>query len=183
MSRCGFLVVMLGAVGVMVGVSDGRSDEKADPSGAKPLLTLHGRNSKIVKAKLLRITTAEGWRALWMEHKTGSAKPTDVPKDLEYAELDFDRVMVIAVFEGEGINCRGYSSHSITEVDGRIRVRVTAHTYQSGIDTPDTQAWGILVLPRSNKEVVLEHDVRSLIDEPAKWQEWTRFAELAEKKR
>jgi hypothetical protein len=131
---------MLGAVGMLVGVSEGRSDEKADASGAKPLVALHGRNSKIKKPKLVRIITAEDWRALWMEHKTGSAKPMDVPEDLEHADLDFKKVMAIAVFEGEGINCRGYSSHTIKEVEGRLLVRVTAHTYQSGIDTPQTQA-------------------------------------------
>jgi hypothetical protein len=133
--------------------------------------------------RLVRITTAEDWRALWMEHKTGSAEPADVPKDLEHADLDFEKVMAIAVFQGESSNCRGYSSHSIDEVEGRILVRVEAHTYQSGFDTPDTQAWGILVLPRSTEEVVLEHDVRGVIAAPPKWKEWARFPAIKEKKR
>ena len=182
MTRFRFLVLLLVGV-VLVGVSEGRSDDKADVTGTKPLITLHGRNSKIKKPKLVRITTAEAWRALWLEHQTGSAMPADVPGDLESADLDFEKVMVIAVFEGEGSNCRGYSSHSVNVVEGRIRVRVLAHTYQSGIDTPDTRAWGILVLLRSNKEVVLEHDVRSLLADPPKWKEWTRFPSLEEKKR
>ena len=155
MYRFRFLVLLLGGV-VIVGVSEGRSDDKADAFSTKPLITLHGRKSKIKKPKLVRITTAEDWRALWLEHQTGSAKPADVPEDLESADLDFEKVMVIAVFEGEGINCRGYSSHSVNVIEGRIRVRVSAHDYQSMLDTPDTHAWGILVFPRSNKEVVLD---------------------------
>jgi hypothetical protein len=183
MSRRRILVAVFGLIGLVIEGAEARSDDNLATSGAKPLITLHGRNSKIRKLKLLRITTAEDWRALWMEHKTGSAKPGDVPGDLEYVELDFGQVMAVAVFEGEGINCRGYSATSITEEEGRILVRLNAHTYQSGSDTPVTQAWGILILPRSNKEVVLEHDVRSLIAEPPKWKEWTRFPLLPEKKR
>jgi hypothetical protein len=40
-----------------------------------------------------------------------------------------------------------------------------------------------VILPRSNKEVVLEHDVRNLIAEPPKWKEWARFPALEAKKR
>ena len=156
---------------------------KAEAAGAKPLIALHGRNSKIKKPKVVRITTAEDWQALWMEHKTGSAKPTDIPGDLEYADLDFKKVMAIGMFQGEGSHFAGFSSHSISEVEGRILVRVTAHTYQSGPETPATQAWGILILPRSDKEVVLEHDVQHLLGEPPKWKEWTRFPSFAEIKR
>jgi hypothetical protein len=183
MLRYLFLVVMLGTVGMLLGVPYGRSDEKVDASSVKPLITLYGRNSRIKERKLVRITTAEDWRALWREHKAGSTKPMDVPGDMEYAELDFENIMAIAVFEGSGINCRGYSSHSINEVEGRLLVRVRAHSYQSGEDTPATQAWGILILPRSAKEVVLEHDVRYLIDEPPKWKEWARFPALEAKNR
>jgi RNA polymerase sigma factor (sigma-70 family) len=162
---------------------DSADDDIDLPSGVKPLLTLHGRNSKIKEPKLLRITTADEWQSLWMEHKTGSAKPKEVPDDLECTELDFDKVMAIAVFEGDGHNCRGYSSHSIAQTEGRILVRLEAHTYQSLGDSPGTQAWGILILPRSNKEVVLQHDVRNLIADAPKWEEWTRFSALPEMKR
>ena len=183
MSRCRLMTVMIGTVAISAGFVEGRPQEKAGPPASKPVLTMYGRNSKITKRKLLRITTAEDWRSLWMEHKTGSPKPKDVPGDLEYAELDFKKVMAIAVFEGEGVNCRGYTCHSIREVEGRVRFRLEAHKYQSGFPTPDTQAWGILVIPRSSKEVVLERDVRVLIRAPPEWKEWTRFPALQESKR
>jgi hypothetical protein len=181
MARLRLPVVLLGTIAVLVSAPVGYPEEKVEV-GTKPLFAMHGRNSKITKQKLLRITKAEEWQALWMEHKIGSAKPKDVPGDFEYSNLDYDKVMVIAVFEGEGINCRGYTSHSIREVETRVVVRVNAHTYQSGINTPDTQAWGILVIPRSSKEVVLEHDVRGLIEAPPEWKEWARFPALPDKK-
>jgi len=175
--------MILGVVAVILPAPEAWAQPIADMPVAKPLLTMHGRNSKITKRKLLRITTAEDWWALWAEHKTGSPKPKDLPGNLDFAELDFEKVMAIAVFEGQGNNCRGYTSHSITEVQDRLVVRLHAHTYQSGVDTPVTQAWGILIIPRSSKVVVLEHDVRALLDDPPEWKEWARFSALPEKAR
>jgi hypothetical protein len=144
----------------------------------KPLLTLYGRNSKITAMKVLRVTSEKEWKALWMEHKTGSPDPKILPGDLEYAELDFGKGMAIAVFEGEASNCAGYSAHSISEDRERITVRLRAHQYGSVGATPATQAWGILVLPRSGKEIVLERDVRSHKIGPPVWKEWKKFAPL-----
>jgi hypothetical protein len=90
--------------------------------------------------------------------------------------------MVLAVFAGNTSNCRGYTAESIREEGGRIIVRVFAHTYQSDEDTPSTQPWGVLVLPRSDKEVVLERDVRSLLSEPPRWKEWIAFPKISERK-
>jgi hypothetical protein len=64
-----------------------------------------------------------------MEQKTGSRDPKVPPADLEYAELDFGKVMAIAVFEGEAVNCAGYTAHSISEDRERITVRLEAHKY------------------------------------------------------
>jgi hypothetical protein len=144
----------------------------------KPLLTLYGRNSKITEMKVLRVTSEKEWKALWLEHKTGSPDPTVAPGDLEYAELDFGKVMAIAVFEGEASNCAGYTAHSISEDRERITVRLRAHSYGSAFETPVTQAWGILVLPRSDKEIVLERDIRSEKIDPPVWKEWKKFPPL-----
>jgi hypothetical protein len=141
----------------------------------KPLMSLYGRNSKITKEKLLRVTSTKEWKSLWLEHKTGRPDPKELPRDLEHVELDFEEVMVLAIFEGESSNCQGFTAHSIREDGEQIIVRVKAHNYQSGVITPATQAWGILVLPRSDKEVVLELDVRALIDAPPEWKRWTTF--------
>ena len=147
----------------------------------KPLLTLYGRNSKITERKVLRVTSEQEWKALWMEHKTGSPDPKAPPGDLEYANLDFGKVMALAVFEGEASNCAGYTAHSISEDQKRITVRLKAHKYGSLVETPATQAWGILVLPRSGKEIVVERDVRSEKKDPPVWKEWKKFPPLVRK--
>jgi hypothetical protein len=182
MSRTRFWSLVLVAVWMTVPSFEAPPENTGNAALNKPLATMWGRNSKIKHRKLVRITTAKDWQSLWFEHKTGSAKPKIVPIDLELLEVDFDKAMVIAVFEGEGVNCRGYSSHSISEVEGKFLIRLRAHTYQSGGDDSGTQAWGILVLPRSSKEVILQHDVKTLIGDRPKWEEWKRFPSLPKKK-
>jgi hypothetical protein len=187
MSRISWLSILIGAFGVMAVPGIARSEER-DPLAMKPLLTLYGRNSKITKHKLLRITSADEWQSLWLEHKTGSAKRANVPWDLDVAELDFEKVMVVAVFVGEGAASLGVTSHSMSEVDGRILIRLDENSYQTGVAAgmrafTSVRGWGILVLPRTNKELVLERDVRTLIADPPKWSEWARFPAILDKKR
>jgi hypothetical protein len=182
-------MAILGMMVLIAVVPVGHSQQKADPTDVKPLLVLYGRNSKIKKPKLLRITADEQWRALWMEHKTGSPKPQDVARELEYAELNFESVTAIAVFEGEGVCTVGVTPNSIKEVNGRIVVRLEANFFQTNIahgisDCLIAQPWGIIVLPRSNKEIILERaDYLRSIAEPPEWKESTRFPALTEKKR
>ncbi|OWK45835.1 hypothetical protein FRUB_02166 [Fimbriiglobus ruber] len=83
--------------------------------------------------------------------------------------------MVVAVFQGEGINCEGYEVHSVTEDKDRLLVRVQGQYFQTGDGAAATEAWGVFVLPRSAKPVVIELDTKSLIADPPKW---TRVAEL-----
>lgn len=168
-------IALLGPVLSLIFVPGVNSEERVTPPAAKPLMTLYGRNSKIAKEKLVRITSEKEWYSLWLEHKIGSSTPKAVPGDLEFAELDFRQVMVVAVFEGKSVNCRGFPCHSISEDRERILVRLNPLMYQSGVPTPRTEAWGILVLPRLNKQIVVERDVRGLIDDPPKWEAWRTF--------
>jgi hypothetical protein len=158
------------------------SPEENAPGSVRPLMTLHGRSSKITTQRVLRVTTEAEWEALWAEHKLGSPAPKTLPRDFEHAELDFARVMVIAVFEGEGVGCGGYTAHSVTEGPDRLTVRLLAYAYQTGfapgILVPPTQGWGLLVLLRSRKAVVLERDIRVLIRHPPKWEKWKTFPSL-----
>ncbi len=179
----GRFVIMLFMACLVIDVSEGRSEDKPAPAGTKPLLSMHGRFSKIKSPKVLRITNAEDWRALWLEHKTGSSKLEEMPVDLEYMDLVFEKLMAIVIFKGQGSNCNGYTLDTIGEVDGRILVRMDTLSFQSaGVpgDKYRSQAWGIIVLPRSNRGVVLE----TCTWFPAKtWHELKRFPALTEKNR
>jgi hypothetical protein len=152
------------------------AEGKAKAANVKPIMTLYGRHSKIAKEKVLRVTSAKQWKDLWMLHRIGSTNPKDLPDNFEYAELDFDRVMVVGVFGGPGF---GYTADSISDDGRRLTIRLDAHPFQSGGRYQPVEGWGILVLPFSEKEIVLEQDVKSLIADPPKWVEWVRIPALA----
>jgi hypothetical protein len=161
----------------------------AKEQAAKPIAVLHGANSKIVKERMLRVLSEKDWKELWIEHKLGSVDKKEMPRDFEYLDFDFDKVMIIAIFQGKGCCCDGFTCHSISEDLDRIVVQVNSLSYQAGIasfpsgivgEIPETQAWGILVLPRSNKEIVLKRVVRDRLTDPLVWEEWITFPSVKE---
>jgi hypothetical protein len=158
-------------------VSTGAAQDKFAPADVKPLVTLYGSDSKITKSRRLRITTAREWAAVWAEHQTGSAdgRPTAAALD-----LDFDKVMVIALFGGECSFQDHYSCLSVTERSDRLVIRVDEHPFQVAANAalPRLRPWGVFVLPRSDKRIVLETDRRTLIQDPPRWREWASFPAL-----
>jgi hypothetical protein len=166
---------LLCAIGLAF-VSSPPNAQAATYKGNQPLLALTGRKSKVLAPGYHRIETAEAWKALWMRHQTGKSKPDTAPENLHHVDVDFDRCIVIAVFQGDGSSCEGYEVDSIQESASRILVRVRAHHVQTGQGyVHESEAWGVFVIPRSRKPVVVELDTRSLIRSPPKW---TKVADL-----
>jgi hypothetical protein len=141
----------------------------------KPLISLGGGGSKNTKAGYHRIESPEAWNALWLRHNTGTEKPDNVPVTRPQAEVDFSKCMVVAVFQGKGENCAGFKVHSVLETDEHITVRVQGFYLGTGPEGLKTQAWGIFVLPRSAKPLLIELDTRSDKADPSRW---TKVAEL-----
>jgi hypothetical protein len=169
-----FLVVV--AVSCLVSpwlaTTKGEEKEKA----VKPLFALDGRESKNTKAGYHRIESPEAWKALWLRHNIGTEKPEKIPVTMPQAEVDFSQCMVVAVFQGKGELCDGYKVHSVLETDENITVRIQARSFAVGGTTvPETAAWGIFVLPRSAKLLLIELDTRSEKTDPPKW---TKVAEF-----
>ena len=169
-----FLVVVAVSwlVSPWLSTTPGEEKEKA----VKPLLALDGRESKNTKAGYHRIESSEAWKALWLRHNTGTEKPDKIPVAMPQAEVDFSRCMVVAVFQGKGELCDGYKVHSVLETDENITVRIQARYFAVGETTaPKTAAWGIFVLPRSTKRLLVELDTKSDKIDPPKW---TKVAEF-----
>jgi hypothetical protein len=141
----------------------------------QPLFSLGGRESKNAKAGYHRIESPEAWKALWLRHNTGTEKPDTVPITTPQAEVDFSHCMVVAVFQGEGDNCDGFKVHSVLETDEQMTVRIQGLYFATGPEVQKTQAWGIFVLPRSAKPLLIELDTRSDKIDPPKW---TKVAEF-----
>jgi hypothetical protein len=154
----------------LIGLRATRADDKGPANATQPLMALTGKKSKVTKGKYRRVESAEAWKALWLEHQTGSPKPREVPPDMPFVEIDFTRCMVIAVFEGKGINCAGFKAHSVTETESNLLLRVSPRGIQSGVPGVDTTAWAVFVLPRSTKPVVIEENVQRWKDRPPVWE-------------
>lgn len=155
--------------------------ESPELAKRQPLISLEGRWSGVSKESYCRIQSPEAYRKLMLAHQTVSQESGKVPDTLPALEVDFNRFMVIAVFEGKGSCCIGIRVHSILESDNYVTVRVQAQTYQTGlisgvVNDDSAQAYGIFVLPRTRKQVAIEMDTRGDLAAPP---EWTKYAELA----
>ncbi|MCC7292708.1 MAG: hypothetical protein IT449_11675 [Phycisphaerales bacterium] len=136
-----------------------------------------GADSRIEKPEYLRITTAEEWAKVWHEHK-GTTPMNGGHGDLAVPRIDFSACFVIAVFQGKSFNSNGVQVVSAAEDHGRMRVRFDDLSYQTmGPDGGgvEVSAYGLFVLQKASKPVVLEEDVQGLIGQPPKWKERARF--------
>jgi hypothetical protein len=117
-----------------------------------------GPDSGVATRSYRLVTGAEEWRVLWEGHRDGETAP----------EVDFEDSMAVAVFAGAGWNSRGIAV-TITEDDETIRVRFRGRYYQTMMDGDRVTPYGIWILPRSEKTVLLEEDVHGIIGAEPEW--------------
>lgn len=147
---------------------------------AKPGVTFRGEHSSIAKKRYVKITDAQAWAKLWSEHIGKPIKrdygyyynPNNVPV------IDFDRHMVVAIFQGEKWNSAGVKVHEILAGD-ELTLRFDDLSYQTTViemgddNTPKqkkSKPFGMFVLPKTDKAIVLQENVQGLIGKPPKWQ-------------
>jgi hypothetical protein len=141
-----------------------------------------GADSLIREREYLRVTTMAEWAAVWQRHK---GEDPDKEYDFYYDPLglplvDFDRYMVIAIFQGSGWNRAGVVVDSINEEPDRTVLRFRDKTYQTeGSDGGGqvTTPYGFFVIPRAPKALVLEEGVRRYTNDPPEWRERITFSE------
>jgi hypothetical protein len=150
----------------------------------KPCVAITGADSHITEPRCQRITSADDWTRVWQEHKgqTPSGKYDLYDDPLTLPLIDFDRYMVIAIFQGNGWNSAGLKAVSITDADNRTIFRLTGKGYQTG--GPDgggkkVAAYGFFIVPRFAKPVVLEENAQQYLGEPPVWKERITFPGLA----
>ena len=159
-----------------------QSQPQTKPAERKPVLSLSGVRSQIKDRRVLRITNATDFETLWREHKLGKSEMKRTPDNFEYLELNFDEAIVIAIFDGKS-HSNEYSAPSIIETDRKLTLRIPSNLNQTGHDVqPDRQPWGIFVIPRTGKEIVLEQDARRLITDNPLWKVWMTFPKVESKK-
>lgn len=142
-----------------------------------PLVTFVGADSKVTERRFVRVTDKEPWAVLWGEH-TGQALPAGdynwYYNQQHVPEVDFAQCMVVAMFQGACWNSAGVQVVEMLAADDHTLVRFEDKAYQTaGPDGGGKRAtpYGLFVLPRSTKPIVLEENVQSLIGKPPVWQQ------------
>jgi hypothetical protein len=173
--------VALGVLLVAASQSSGQrtseaAAEIADVASLAPLVTWQGPDSAVAQAGYFRIADEEGWVKLWERHVGEPAKRDNISRPF-MPRVNFDRCMVVAIFKGDATNSNGVTVESVSQDDERVLLRIDESTYQtSGPDGGGVKCrpFGIFVLPKSAKPVVIEENVQGLKDQPEKWKERAR---------
>jgi len=144
----------------------------------RPLVTLTGTDSHVTACSYHRVASEDEWIKIWQWHK-GEKESKDY--DLFYNPLglpsiDFEKCMVITVFQGSGVNSAGLKVVALLEERDRIVLRFEDKRYQTMVYGPRDEGdkvtvYGFFVLPRSSKKVVLEENVQNYIGQPPVWKE------------
>jgi hypothetical protein len=171
-----FLVI---AVVCLPSAGGSAADAPANPAHL-PLVTLTGADSHIGERSCHRVASQAEWIKIWQRHKVvKEAKNYDLyynPLDLPY--LNFEKCMVIAVFQGSGWNAAGWEALDVEEDTNSVTLRYRIKGYQTagpGGGGKQVNVYGFFILPRSKKTVVLEEEVRTKKPEPPVREERARL--------
>jgi len=123
-----------------------------------------GPDSALQEAGQFRIEEKEEWVALWKRHASDSPAP----------EVDFEACMAVAVFDGATQNSRGIGATAF-EDDEKITLRLTDLSYQTMGGGEPVTPYGIFVLSRSKKPVVLETVIESMRYPAPTWEQRGRL--------
>ena len=120
--------------------------------------------------------TEEQFVCLWQRHlgeeETGRY---DMYNELAVPRIDFDRCMVIAIFEDKRFNCAGYRVKSISERDGALLFRYDDMPYQTTGGADEVSPYGFFVLEKTSREIVVEENVQRRRGPPI-WEERVTFS-------
>jgi hypothetical protein len=174
------LVMGIACLGAIHGMA---AEPEPAVTGIKPCVTLTGADSRVAERGYHRITSMNEWVDVWRKHK-GSPEGGEYDhyyNPLGIPAIDFDRFMVIAVFQGAGMNSAGLDAVWLSPDEDRIVVRFDDKSYQTlGPDGggKHVAVFGFFVLPRSSKPVLLEENVQRLIGKPPVWKERIAFPKI-----
>ncbi len=171
------LVILLTAASWKSRQQTAAPPEATASSDPAVLVAWQGPDSAVTEPGYFRVGRQEDWVKLWEKHIGKPAQRDNVGRPF-MPRVNFDRCMVVAIFKGDGWNSNGVTIESVSQDDERILLRFDESTFQTaGVDGGGVKcrAFGIFVLPRSDKPVVIEENVQGLKDHPDKWKERARL--------
>jgi hypothetical protein len=158
--------------------------KRAAPKQLQPYVTISGSFSEIAQARHLRIVDQKDWAAVWREHRGKEAEKNAYSEPV-VPDVNFQGCMVVAVFRGQTVNSNGLYLVSLEDRADAIVLRYDSHSFQTasligdpGGGASAVRPYGIFVVPRSDKELVIEQNVQNLKNHPPIWKERARFQAL-----
>lgn len=154
------------------------------PDPELPAISLVGPNSSIHERRFERIRDENAWKALWAQHAR-NLTPNAAQGWTVAPRVDFKRYEVIAFFRGDALNHSGEVVESIVRGPELTVLRFDSLTFQtaSALNAPSSASsgvecspYGIWVIPRSTRPVIIEENVQGMKDHPAVWQQQFRFS-------
>lgn len=140
-----------------------------------------GQSSRITQPSFELIRDEASWAWLWARH-TGAQAQAVPPTRHAAPVIDFSRFMVIGAFNGTATNTDGLVARSISTDETSVRVRFETSSFQTASFGPGpdhgvtTTCYGLWVIDRSDKPIIIEEGVQQLKDAPVQWSEVKRFA-------
>lgn len=152
------------------------------PAGrvVRPYVSWMGPGSAVESAQVVRVNTEADWQALWARH-VGEKAAKDRFGRHDAPRIDFEQCCVVMVFRGKTFNSDGTQFVAGGETDAQVLLRINDQTFQTASfdgrgGAVDCTPFGIFVLPRSTKTIVIEDNVQNLIGKPPIWKEIARLA-------
>ena len=144
-------------------------------------VSMHGAQSGIHKKRYERILKQEDLDTLWRDHREVKGNTS-----AETFDIDFKQMMVIALFAGDKQQNRGLLVKTCRDQGKEIVVRFQELSWQtSGVigDSKETRTspWGLVVIPKSSKKIIVEWDTQTNKNQPPEWERWAQFGALADK--
>ncbi len=179
MTNTGALIVVVFSLFVLF---DAISRDEAQRALTKPYVSWSGSESAIKTRCALLAASEKEWTDIWLRHKGVKEKWTGI-YDTFYnpaalPDVNFAECMIIALFEGESSNSAGLVVCEIEESEKELHIRYENKSYQTmGPDGGGRKAapFGLFVVPKSEKTVIIEEKVRRLKNSPPLWKERARI--------
>lgn len=145
---------------------------------SKPLVVMSGEVSHVAKPLCRRLASPEEWARVWASHLGTTVDDAYRP----ILEIDFDRCLIVAIFRGREANVLGIEINSLSEVADLVIIRFSTLGYQSAGEDADemSRPYAFIVLPKSNKTIVLQENVQQNKSGEPQWKEYARL--VADKK-
>lgn len=125
------------------------------------------------------VSAAENWRAFWTKFagagqslpETRAGRPS-VALDPAAPEIDFSKALAVVVLGGDRSNSSGFTRYGVWEDAERMLLRVRDNSYQTGGrfgGAVRVRPYGLFVVPRTGKKIVVEMNVQRYIAGPPRW--------------